>query len=305
MSTGVSVVIPSYNRAHYLPRAVASVMAQTAPVDEIIIVDDGSTDDTESVVRGLEGPIRYFRKPNGGAASARNLGIREARGPLIALLDTDDVWLPEKNARLVDVLETRPEVVLAHSAAAIIGPDGRPTGAIWGKPAYDGWVRKKLLFANGVNASSVLVRKGVLEAVGGYDEGFPLLENWELWLRVSRHGEFAYVAEPLVQYRIHDGNSIRDLERVERAFERFVDKHLNAESSQIPPALRRRILAHHQRAMADALTGRKDYAGARRAFLRSLMNHPLQPAVLYRLFRVASAEAADVARRWGAILAGD
>ncbi len=297
MTSAVSVVIPSYNRAHYLPRAVASVMAQTLPVDEIIIVDDGSTDDTRAVVQQLDGPIRYYRKPNGGAASARNLGIKKARGRYIALLDTDDVWLPEKNGRMVGLLEARPEVVLVHSAARIIGADGRPTGAVWGKPDYAGWVRKKLLYANGINASSVLVRKEAIEAAGGYDEQFPLLENWELWLRVSRQGEFAYVDEPLVQYRIHDGNSIHDLERVEQAFERFVDKHLDSEFSRIPPALRRRVLAHHERAMADALTGRKDYTGARHAFLRSLFYYPWQPDVLYRLFRVTTAEAVAVARR--------
>ncbi len=297
MSTGVSVVIPTYNRAHYLPEAVASVMAQTAPVDEIIIVDDGSTDDTEAVVRRLDGPIRYYWKPNGGAASARNAGIRMARGKYVALLDTDDRWLPHKNARMVALLDASPEVVLVHGAATLIGADGRPTGVVWSKPDYTGWVRKKLLFANGVNASSVVVRKRILETVGGYDETFPLLENWELWLRVSRYGEFAYVDEPVVQYRVHQGNSIRNLERVAEANAKLVAKHLDPATSHLPARLRRRILAHHHRAMADARTGQHDYPGARVAFVRSLRHHPLQPDVWYRLFRVVSAEAAAAARR--------
>ncbi len=304
MSGSVSVVIPSYNRAHYLPRAVASVLAQTVPVQEVLIVDDGSTDDTEAVVGGLSGPIRYFRKPNGGPGSARNVGIREARGQYVALLDTDDVWLPGKIARQVEILDTRPEVVLVHTAAAIIGADGRPTGDVWGKPEYRGWVRKKLLFANGINASSVLARKSVLEAAGGYDERFLLLENWELWLRVSRHGEFAYLEDRLIQYRIHDDNSISNLDRLELSFERFLDKHLHPERSRLPPVLRRRIVAQHYRALADARTGQGDYAGARGAFLRSLGHHVWQPGVMYRLFRVVTAEAAGAAGRWATTRAG-
>ncbi len=296
MVAPVSVVIPTWNRASLVPKAVESVLAQTSPVAEILIVDDGSTDDTAEVVRRLPGPVRYLHKRNGGAASARNLGIREARNPYIALLDSDDVWRPDKIERQCAVLDARPNVVVVHSAARIIGPDGRPTGEVWGKPEYQGWVRRKLLFANGVNASSVLARREAILQAGGYDERFRLLENWELWLRMSKLGEFAYQPECLVEYRRHDGNTISDLDKLERAFRAFHDKHLAPDRCRLPPPFLRRVLAHHHRAMADAQTGQGRFSTARKEFLRSLQLHPWQPDVAYRLFRVSTAEVVARAR---------
>lgn len=287
MVTSISVVIPTYNRAAYLPATVESVMAQSVQVHEILIVDDGSTDETERIVHSFAGPIRYFQQRNRGPAAARNLGIREATGELIALVDSDDLWEPDKLARQLVLLDD-PEVGLVHTAARIIDGRGRETGAVWGKPAYQGHVFDRLLVANGINASSVLTRRSLLLEVGAYDERFPCLENWELWVRLSRCCAFAYVDSPLIRYRVHGGNLIRDLQKQRRAYGLLLEKHL--EHAPAPPlAVRRQAYARFHRAFADALVGQGHYSDARRDFLRSLFFEPWQPEVWWRLFRISTA----------------
>lgn len=288
MPSTVSVVIPSYNRASYLPQAVGSVLDQTRLPEEILVVDDGSTDNTAEVVSALRGPVRYLHQSNRGAGAARNYGIREAKGDYVALLDTDDLWFPEKLARQVAILDQRPEVGLVHSASELMDEGGVPTGEVWGKADYHGRIYERLLFANGVNASSVLVRRHLLLEVGAYDEAFPLLENWELWLRLSKVCEFAYQEAPMTRYRVHKGNAIGDLEKLKRSIYLLQAKHILKPDSTLSPGLRRQVLARHHEALADAYVGKGRLAPAREEFFKSLFYKPLQPDVLYRLFRVST-----------------
>lgn len=287
MSESISVIIPTYNRASYLPATVQSVLAQTIPVQEIVIVDDGSKDETSDVVRHLPGPIRYIQQQNQGPAAARNNGIRHAEGSLIALLDSDDRWEPLKLESQLACLRGR-EVGMVHTAARIIDARDQITGAVWSRPEYRGDVFHRLLISNGVNASSVLVRRDLLMEIGGYDERFPCLENWELWLRLSRTTNFAYLSEPLIRYRVHAGNLIKDLSKQRRAYQLLLEKHL--ESEHAPEVeVRRQAYARYHRAFADALVGQGNYRGARRDFLKSLLFEPIQPEVWWKLFRVSTA----------------
>lgn len=197
----VSVVIPTYNRAHFLGAAVASVRAQTYPCLEILVVDDGSTDDTAQVVAALGEGIRYVRQVNAGPGVARNTGIQAARGDFVAFLDTDDRWLPEKIARQVAVLQREPDVALVGADMAIEDEHGavqvpsnferrglkRLFTGLDGRAVPD--APRRLLALNFINTSTVLARRQVLLDLRGFDPRLRYGEDLELWLRIAaRHG---------------------------------------------------------------------------------------------------------------------
>ena len=204
----ISIIIPTYNRASLLPQAIESVLKQTYLGWELLVVDDGSTDNTEEVLqRYLSSKIRYVKCPHLGLpAIARNVGIREARGEWIAFLDSDDIWLPERLERQMEVVQRRRDASLVCTNAYrktdetdsddmkeyVSGPDRK--AAIY---------FEDLVLENFVVTSTVLVRKDCLLELGGYDESRDLLasEDYDLWLRLSMHHKIEYLSEPLVIYR--------------------------------------------------------------------------------------------------------
>jgi glycosyltransferase involved in cell wall biosynthesis len=204
----VSVVIPTYNRAATLLRAVDSVLAQTWPAFELLIVDDASTDDTAArIAPYLGGRVALHRRPrNGGATAARNAGIAAARGTYVAFLDSDDEWLPEKLARQVALFEAGPPDLGLVYAGLWQLVDGRPPVLV--PPRQRGRVHEALRWRNLIGtASGVMVRRSVLLATGGFDERLPACEDWDLWLRIARDHRVDAVPEPLLRY--HDGNGDR------------------------------------------------------------------------------------------------
>jgi glycosyltransferase involved in cell wall biosynthesis len=223
-SPTVSAVIPAYNRARFLPAAVDSIRAQTYPCMEIVIVDDGSTDDTERTVQQLGAGVRYIRQANAGPAAARNRGIREARGELVAFLDTDDRWLPDKLALQVDVIRRDPTVALVCADMAIEDEHGtvqvasnfRQRGmqaffsGLGGRPIPE--APRRLLEVNFVNTSTVLARRDVLLALDGFDRRLRYGEDLELWLRIAARHPIACV--PSVQeVRVeHSSNVTKSIE---------------------------------------------------------------------------------------------
>lgn len=301
----ISVIMPTYNRARFLPESIGSILAQTVPILELIVVDDGSTDETGQVLAdlrerfvGMPGPpssasserLRVLHQANAGPAAARARGLDAATGSVVALLDSDDVWEPEHLASSLHALEASGETGLAHGPARIMNGDGVLTGAVWARPEYQGEVRERLLIQNGVNASSVVALRRHLLAAGSWDPTMPCLENWELWIRVSRQCHFAWVEAPQVRYRIHGDNLIKHLDKQRRAYARLLEKHLCAEGeSPVPLPLRRRALARYHSAFADAHVGRGEYPAAQVAFVKSLLVEPLQPAVWWRLVRTTQA----------------
>ena len=199
----VSAVIPTFNRGPLLERAIGSVLAQTYRPVEIIVVNDGSTDDTAARVGRLDIPgLRYFHtRANAGAAAARNLGIAEARGDLIAFLDADDEWLPEKIARQVAAFAGGPQrIALIYCGAAEVSPDW-PT--VERHPVLRGALFEKLRLRNFLRTPSVMVRRDVLDRVGGFDCGLAACEDWDLWLRIARDYLIDYV--DYMGVRVHTG----------------------------------------------------------------------------------------------------
>jgi glycosyltransferase involved in cell wall biosynthesis len=221
----VSIVVPAFNAERFIEETIDSVLAQTHRDWELVVVDDGSTDDTASVVQRVDDArIRLVQIPHSGLpAVARNRGIAESRAPHVAFLDADDLWRPEKLAHQLEMLAARPEVGLVHCAAEVLDDPQAPVAT----PGDDEEpLLIRLLETNFIYNSSVLVRRSVLDEHGVFDTdpGLRGTEDFELWLRLAVVVEFAYVPEPLLLYRVHTGGLSADQPRLQAAGVVALDK---------------------------------------------------------------------------------
>ena len=210
----VSVVIPAYNVEWCVGRAVESVLAQTFRDFEVIVVDDGSTDDTAKVLQQYGAALRVVRKSNGGLSSARNAGIAAAGGEMVAFLDADDWWLPAKLERQVDLMRRRPEVGFCSTAASVVDPDDRVIN-VWRTQPWHGPFLVHLFGAHGDVAgsgSAVMARRHLLDKVGGFDEALRSLEDIDMWMRLASEAEYASIDEALVVILKHPDSMSRNLE---------------------------------------------------------------------------------------------
>ncbi len=202
----ISVIIPTFNRAALLLQTLDSVFAQTRPAHEVIVVDDGSTDDTrEAVARGGY-PVVYHFQENAHLGAARNAGQRLATGDGLLFLDSDDLLAPRALDCLGVALAARPDAALAYCASRFIDAGGNPTEAPFAHPFYEGDVWARLVAGNFIRtAGSVLIRRSALEKVGPWvtRERLRSNEDWEMWLRLAETGPFVHLPEPLFSYRVH------------------------------------------------------------------------------------------------------
>lgn len=221
MSNGlrISVIIPCFNHGEFLPEAIASVHATKRDDVEIIVVDDGSTDERtrkETEAIAAQG-IRVIGKKNGGPASARNAGIAVARGEYIFPLDGDDHMRPDCLDREIPILDANPEVGVVYSDGEFFGiRSGR-----WDIGAFDA---DRLLLWNYIPCCA-LFRRSIWEQVGGYDEARVLwgLEDWDFWLNAMRHGwQFTYVPEVLYEYRVANGSMVKRAQSYHKETEKFI-----------------------------------------------------------------------------------
>ena len=224
-SPSFSVVIPSYNRAGYLPAALDSVFAQKHSDFEVIVVDDGSTDDTRQALEPYMDRICYLYQENRGSAAARNRGIREARGRWIAFLDSDDMWEPETLERIATAFRENPDVGLVALTAREIDENERITGRVHGKntagPCY---TTKSLLWGDSGSASWFSVRREILDAVGPYDESLLSAEECDILLRISFHTRMMNLPEPLMRFRAHSTSLSQDRRTNARCWIRILEK---------------------------------------------------------------------------------
>jgi hypothetical protein len=282
----VSVIIPVFNSAHLVGHALRSVFAQTFRDLEVVLIDDGS-DDEQDLAAALDewsGRIICARQANGGPASARNAGIARSSGRLIAFLDADDAWLPDKLARQVEYFERYPDTGLLHTA--VVG-DAQPPAMPAGPPrrVFCGLFHTVFF----VNTLTVMVPRHVLDAVGGFDERREVhIEDWDLWLRIAASWPFGYLPEPLARHR-RGGWMSRQVERTYTAQGLVIEKnrHLCAQACeahrQAPrrcEQARRHVL--HRDWGYDRLSA-GDRRGAREQFALALAHSPIQPrtAALY------------------------
>lgn len=210
----VSVVIPAYNAAALIGATLDSVLAQTYGNLEIIVVDDGSTDDTPRVLEAYAGRVRVLRQANAGQAAARNAGARVSTGTLLAFLDSDDLWDPDKTARQVALLTRFPDAQAVYCDHRSINEKGQPlsASAALAHPRPSGDILRALLLGPCIiTPGLVLLRRSAFEATEGFDES-PVMrghEDYALWLRLALKGPFVYSPDTLVSYRRHPQQTTR------------------------------------------------------------------------------------------------
>ena len=241
----ISVVIPTYNRACSLPRALDSVLAQTSAVDEVIVVDDGSEDCTDILLARDYPGVRVLRQENRGVSAARNRGIAAAGHDWIALLDSDDSWLAHKIARMREAWRQNPELVLFHSDE-IWMRRGVRVNPMKKHRKSGGWIFERCLPLCAISPSASVIRRSTLEALGGFDETLPACEDYDLWLRLCSRHEVGYIDEALiVKYGGHQDQLSRRYPAMDRFRVRALDRLLR--DDELPPkaaAAAREMLQH-------------------------------------------------------------
>jgi glycosyltransferase involved in cell wall biosynthesis len=226
----VSVVIPTYNRAHLIRKSIQSIINQAYKDLEIIVVDDSSSDNTEEIVKSFKDErIRYIRHENNrGAPAARNTGIKAAKGEYIAFEDSDDEWLPQKLERQMKVFENAPSNVgLVYTGFFRKDNDKNeyiPSSRISQKESD---IHEELLKGNFITSSSIVARKECFEKAGMFDERLPRLQDWELVLRLSRFYKFNFIDEPLLTQSFTIGSISTNQEARIDALKLILSKHLD------------------------------------------------------------------------------
>ena len=232
--TLVSVVIPAYNQAAYLARTIESVLNQTYRHFEIIVVDDGSTDDTRTVAERLGQFVRYIWQENQGLAGARNTGIRNARSHLICLLDSDDEWLPQYLAKMVQVAIEDPGAAIYYCCARSVDKDGKKLPQILGcNPHQSDQLLDSIIRANFLIPSTVMMNYQVIKPDELFDVDFRRLQDKEMWVRLLKQGySFRCIPEVLVKYRIHAESLSVDVQSGRQASMAFSVKHFGADDGK-------------------------------------------------------------------------
>ncbi len=203
----VSVVIPVYNHEKYIRESVESALNQDYDNFEVIVVDDGSTDNTSLILKEFDNRIVYIRQKNQGTAAALNKGIKNAKGKLIAWLSSDDLFLPEKIKYQVRKLHNEPSLALVYTDWIMIDSQGQELKVVNSRlPPSESFVRE-MLRVNFINGSSVLIRRSSFEKVGYFDETLPTDSDGDMWFRLLKNGyQFGHIPLPLIKYRWHSSN---------------------------------------------------------------------------------------------------
>lgn len=259
----ISVIIPAYNAATTIATTIESVLAQTEPNFEIVVVDDGSIDRTAAIVAGLaDRRLHLISIDNGGQARARNRGIAAARGEFLAFLDADDRWTADKLAAQLAALRDRPAAAVAYSWTAYVDSEGRSLHR-GSEVAVSGWVGPALIVSNFLeNGSNPLVRRSAIEAVGGFEPALVPSEDWDLWLRLADRFEFVAVPAVQILYRVSPESQSADTRRLERSCRACVAAWLARQAGLTEPH-QAAILARRGLANVYKYLCYKELAGAR------------------------------------------
>jgi glycosyltransferase involved in cell wall biosynthesis len=286
----VSAVIPAYNYARFVGRAIDSVFAQTYENIECIVVDDGSTDDTPAVLAAYGDRIRMLRQQNRGLSAARNAGITMARGECVALLDADDEWLPEKLAKQVALLQARPEVAVVGCGWNAVDSDGKFLFKVQlpapgpGEDAVRGIALRKRWVCG--SASAAVIRRHVLDEVGLFDETLTAAEDWDMWLRIGAEHKIANVPEVLLRIFHHFTGTFRNATKMEVNQQKVYEAAVRRWPDRLDIVTRRRIQALIASDAGHELSLAGDYDRAIRRYARSLRANPFQVDIWYAAARM-------------------
>lgn len=278
MTLSVSVIIPTYNYGRFIGDAVESVLSQTYPIAEIIVVDDGSTDETETVITKFGKKVHYIKQKNAGVGVARNNGARNAVGNFIGFLDADDLWLPEKIEKQIARFLEDDEIGLVHCGVREFDTNTGETIDV-DDQGKEGWVLKDLfLFEEPVicgPGSTSLIRRQLFIDVGEYDADRHLhpSEDWELSVRLARKCKFGFVPEVLVDYRNHGINAHLNPNRMERSMRMAWKKAFSIPDEEVR-RLRSRSYGNLHKALAGSYLMSGQYGGFIRNLIKSLWFRP-------------------------------
>ena len=238
----VSVIIPAYNAADFISETIEAALAQTYRDFEVIVVNDGSTDDTMARLHEFGSRIRVHEQSNSGVATARNTGVKIATGSWIAFLDSDDLWMPRKLERQL----AQSDALMRYTDRLNIGARGDlPELQSLVTPMYDGDVFELLMMeGNFITSSSVLVQRQVFEQMNGFFTGLNGTEDWDLWLRIAERHRIGLCTEPLVSYRFHPGGISRNYRKMGRERQQVIARALALERGRaLDWRARRRVWA--------------------------------------------------------------
>lgn len=287
MQPTISVIIPAYNAAAYIGEAIQSVLDQTFSDFELIVVDDGSTDDTAAVVKGFtDSRIHYHHQANAGVANARNVGIGKVEGVFVAFLDADDLFLPANLEKKLYFLKGNPAISLVHSSEIKFdSTTGKIMNIVQGT---EGNVLEKLLCMGEHvihSPSSVVVRKELLNRIGGFDPKLSTSADWDMWVRMAVKTWFGYIQEPLVKYRIHPSQMHNNIRLMDRDMHYAMHKHYR-EGIFCSLDQYRYCLANLRLVLSACYLGdAKDISSSLKYLLLSLSGNP-RPAINYLLAKL-------------------
>ena len=240
----VSVIIPTYNQGRFITSTIDSVINQTYKDFEIIIIVDGSTDDTLERLERFGNKIKIIQQENSERAVARNNGVKNSCGEYLAFLDSDDLWNSNKLEIQVKILDTNPDISLVYSTCERIDENSNKI-----RPAkrqlegYSGYVYEKLLMRNFIVSPTPIVRRNLFEETTGFVTKYIPYEDWEFWIRFSLKGKVEFIPTPLAYYRIHSAQSVKTItaERIEHATTLLLEDSFKLQ--EIPNNLRNKALA--------------------------------------------------------------
>lgn len=278
----VSVILPTYNRAHLVGRAIQSVLDQTYQDFEIIVVDDGSRDNTEEIINGFtDTRIRYVKhQKNKGGSAARNTGIKLAKGKYIAFQDSDDEWLPEKLEKQMKAFKKASDEV----GVVYTGFHRIKDGITYYVPSDDitkkeGNIHNTLLYGNFVTTQVAVVNAECFKKVGMFDESLPRLQDWELWIRISKYYNFSCIDEPLVKSFYQEDSISSNSVALHTAYKLILKKHFQDFNKD------KYILAHYYFVMGQQLYLNGKEKGWNTYYLDAIKVNPYNIRLLVDIFR--------------------
>ncbi len=274
MTSKVSIIIPTYNRAKFISRALDSVFNQTYRDFEIIVIDDGSIDNTKEILDLYKNKIKYFYQTNRGSAAARNRGIKESSGIYIAFLDSDDYWVSEKLEEQVKTLDSHPNVGIVYSRMLIINNKGEKIGM---KPAgVSGRNFKELLQVWGdLPTSTIMTRRDCFEKAGLFDTSLTTMEDIDMWIRIAKYYELYEIENKvLAYYRRHEEQITRNKVKVYEGLVKIYTKIYNT-YSEAPRGLMVKRIVENQYLLAKEHYIEGHYRNAYTHALTAIMQYPL------------------------------
>ncbi len=272
----VSVIIPTYNYGRFINEAIESALGQTYPPPEVIVVDDGSTDDTEAVVRSFGERVKYIRQENAGVCAARNYGVAESSGELIAFLDADDIWEPTKLEKQLARFSEDLQIGLVHCGVREFDDSTSDIVSVVIEGAEDDaaenlllWLEPSIIGPGG----TIMVSRKAFDAVGGFDTRMKCGEDWDFCYRVARQFKVGFVPEPLVNYRCHAAAAHRNVDEMERGMELFYKKAFDTDDADVL-RLKRRALGNYHKVLAGSFFHSARYGKFLSHSFKSVLKRP-------------------------------